>query len=187
MMQHEITEQVGAHKRRKRVGRGESSGLGKTSGRGNKGCLSRSGGGPRPMHEGGQMPIFRRMPKRGFSNFRFIRSFATVNLSDLERAFDAGDTVNLESLMVKRLVEHPDQPIKLLAKGALEKKLTIETHACSAQARSAVEKAGGAVKLIGLRDSAALARAKRKSSKGRTREPGPSRLEKKKARQAART
>ncbi|RMF85735.1 MAG: 50S ribosomal protein L15 [Planctomycetota bacterium] len=187
MMQHQITEAAGAHKRRRRVGRGESSGTGKTSGRGHKGCLARSGGGARPMHEGGQMPIFRRMPKRGFSNVQFERRFATVNLCDLERAFDAGATVNRESLLAKRLVQDPDAPIKLLGKGALAKKLTVEANACSAAAREAVEKAGGAVQLVELVDPAARAQAKRNSRKSATRERGPSRLEKKKARREART
>jgi large subunit ribosomal protein L15 len=180
MMPSEITQAVGQHKRRKRVGRGESSGRGKTCGRGHKGCLSRSGGGPHPLSEGGQMPIFRRIPKRGFSNFNFRREFETVNLDQLARCFEDGDTVDLDTLRKLRLVRGPAPRVKILAKGDLGKKLTVEAHAFSAQARKMIEDAGGNARLIELRDPAAAARAKRNSAKARRSEPRPTRLAKKK-------
>ncbi len=165
MMVHEITGQVGAHRPRKRVGRGESSGLGKTCGRGHKGCNSRSGGGTRPLHEGGQMPLFRRIPKRGFSNYNFRTAYETVALRDLERHYDAGETVDLESLRKHRLVERADGQVKLLGTGTLTKALTIEAHAATAGAKAAIEKAGGTLKLIEQQTAGEKWRAKRGSKK----------------------
>jgi large subunit ribosomal protein L15 len=179
MMLNEITTSAGKRKRRKRVGRGESSGLGKTCGRGNKGCKSRSGGGTRALSEGGQMPIFRRLPKRGFNNFNFRVSYDVVNLGDLEQSFANGDTIDPDILKKLRLVNGAE-PVKILAKGALSKKLTVHAHGFSALAKEAIEKAGGKTVLIPTRDSAALARAKRKTAKARRPESKPSRLEKKK-------
>lgn len=183
MMIHEVTAAVGGRKRRRRVGRGESSGLGKTCGRGNKGCKSRSGGGTRPLHEGGQMPIFRRIPKRGFSNFTFTTIYETVNLSDLEARFDAGATVNADALRAAGLISRSAQQVKLLGKGALSKKLAVTVDAVSAAAREAVEKSGGTVDVIARPDRAAQARAKRRTAKNRPAAERPSRLEKKKAAQ----
>ena len=180
MMLSTITQAAGANKRRKRLGRGESSGKGKTSGKGHKGCLSRSGGGPRPLTEGGQMPIFRRLPKRGFNNFDFRTRFQVVNLHQLERKFESGDTIDLELLRKSRLIQGRDVLVKILAKGKLSKKLTIQTHAISPKAREAVESAGGTVKLIERIDPAAAWREKRNSAKSGTRKARPSRLDKKK-------
>jgi large subunit ribosomal protein L15 len=180
MMLSEITSKAGRHKRRKRVGRGESSGAGKTAGRGHKGCQSRSGGGVRPLTEGGQMPIFRRLPKRGFSNYNFRNDFAIINVAQLERSFADGDTVDPDVLRKLRLIQGPAPRIKILAKGALAKKLTVEAHAFSNKARQVIEDAGGTVKLIELRDQAALARAKRNTAKARRAQPRPNRLQKKK-------
>jgi large subunit ribosomal protein L15 len=191
---HEITRQAGAHPRRKRVGRGESSGRGKTCGRGHKGCQSRSGGGVRPLSEGGQMPIFRRLAKRGFSNFHFRTEFQQINLKMLNDRFSDGDTVNGESLAAAGLIDPDGAPIKILAKGAIERKLTVEAHAFSQSAREAIEKAGGSVKPIDAATPAAKAQAKRKTaakkkSAGRPKRGAPSpRLAKKrdmKARAAA--
>ena len=165
MMLNDVTTVAGAHKRRKRVGRGESSGHGKTCGRGNKGCQSRAGGGVRPLHEGGQMPIFRRLPKRGFSNFGFRIAYSVVNLADLEAHFDSGAIVNVATLRQAGLVGGVEPLIKVLGDGALSKKLTLEVHAVSQKAREALEKAGGTLKLIARRDGAALARAKRNTAK----------------------
>ncbi len=131
---HEITALAGAGKRRKRVGRGESSGLGKTCGRGHKGLQSRSGGGTRRMTEGGQMPIFRRLPKRGFNNENFRTEFEIINLGTLNERFSDGDTVDLAKLRAARLVHGAKPLVKVLAKGALECKLTVEAHAFSKQA-----------------------------------------------------
>lgn len=165
MLMHEITEQAGAYPRRKRVGRGESSGMGRTSGRGNKGCQARAGGGTRPLHEGGQMPLFRRLPKRGFSNFNFRREYEVVNLSSLDANFGAGETVSAATLREKGLVRGGPVLVKILGDGSLTKKLSLEVHATSASAKAALEKAGCTVKIIALPDPAANAKAKRNSKK----------------------
>jgi large subunit ribosomal protein L15 len=180
MMLSEITKIAGGCKRRKRVGRGESSGTGKTAGRGHKGCLSRSGGGPHPLSEGGQMPIFRRLPKRGFSNFNFRNEFEIVNVSQLEHCFADGDTVDFEVLKKLRLVQESPARVKILAKGKLGKKLTVQAHAFSKKARQVIEDAGGKIELLEQRDPAAAARAKRKTAQSRSGEPKATRLEKKK-------
>lgn len=185
MRLNELSYAPGAKKQRKRVGRGIGSGLGKTAGRGHKGCQARSGGGVRPLTEGGQMPIFRRLPKRGFSNFNFRREFETVNLCELERHFNDGDTVTLEALRDSRLYQQRSDRVKILAKGKLSKKLSVEAHAFSDKARQAIEAAGGTVKLIKLLDPAKAARQKRNTAKSRPAQPRVSRLEKKKARKAA--
>lgn len=135
----------GAKHRVKRLGRGESSGLGKTSGRGHKGQKARSGGGVRPGFEGGQMPLHRRLPKRGFNNTRFQDKTAVVNVASLNERFDDGDTVNLESLKKVRLVKGTYDVIKVLGNGNLEKKLTVEGCKVSASAKEKIEKAGGSV------------------------------------------
>lgn len=184
---HEITALAGGRKRRKRVGRGESSGSGKTSGRGHKGLQSRSGGGVRKLTEGGQMPIFRRLPKRGFNNYNFRTEFNIVNLSSLNDRFSDGDTVDLAKLRAERLVQGSGVLVKILAKGVLERKLTIEAHAFSKQAKELIEKAGGQVRLIERRTPQAAAKAKRNSVKFGEKRPtrgpksGSARLAKKKA------
>lgn len=172
MMLNQVLAQAGAHKRRKRVGRGESSGHGRQSGRGNKGCQARAGGGTRPLHEGGQMPIFRRLPKRGFNNFVFRREYQVVNLGSLEDAFENGATVNGAALRQKALVAGAAPLVKILGKGTLTKKLTVEAHAFSASAKEAIEKAGGTVKPIEQPDRAAAAQAKRNSAKKARAESG---------------
>lgn len=164
MMLSQITAEAGAHQRRKRVGRGEASGHGKTCGRGNKGCNSRAGGGTRPLHEGGQMPIFRRLPKRGFSNFEFTVRYAPVNLGTLEAHFASGATVDAEALRKAGLVP-AGQMIKVLGAGALTKKLTVVANAFSAAAKEAIEKAGGTATLIPRRNRAESATAKRNTAK----------------------
>jgi len=181
MMLSEITKAAGRHKRRKRVGHGESSGTGKTCGRGHKGCLSRSGGGPHPLSEGGQMPTFRRLPKRGFSNFKFRNEFEIVNIAELARCFVDGDTVDLDALKKLRLVQEVLPRVKILGGGELGKKLTVEAHAFSKKARQAIEEAGGSARLIEHPDPAAAARAKRNTAKSRRTEAKPTRLEKKKS------
>jgi large subunit ribosomal protein L15 len=172
MMLDQILAEAGAHKRRKRVGRGESSGHGRQSGRGNKGCQARAGGGTRPLHEGGQMPIFRRLPKRGFSNFEFRREYQVVNLGSLETDFENGETANIETLRQKGLVAGATPLVKILGKGTLSKKLTVEAHAFSASAKEAIEKAGGTVKPIERTDPAVAAKAKRNSAKRAKAEAG---------------
>lgn len=165
MMLDEITAKAGAHKRRKRVGRGESSGFGKTSTRGHKGVQARSGGGMRPLHEGGQMPIFRRLPKRGFNNTKFARLTEHVNLDRLDSRFNDGDTVNIEALRAAKLVMQTGSIVKVLARGALTKKLTVEAHEFSAKAKELIEKAGGTAKVIEFKTPAEKAKAKRGTKK----------------------
>lgn len=121
------------------------SGLGKTSGKGHKGQNARSGGGVRPGFEGGQMPLFRRVSRRGFSNCPFKTSFAVVNVSDLENRFEAGDTVTWEALVERNLIKAKDVLVKILANGELTKALTVEMLDMSASAKEKIEKAGGKI------------------------------------------
>jgi large subunit ribosomal protein L15 len=137
-----LTPPAGAVKTSKRLGRGVGSGLGKTCGKGMKGQKARHGGNFGKLHfQGGQTPIQRRLPKRGF-RVPFPETTVALNLSDLER-FDAGSTVNEETLRAARLVQGRDVKIKILGDGELTKKLTIEAHAFSASASEKIEKAGG--------------------------------------------
>ena len=132
---------------RKRVGRGYGSGLGRQSGRGNKGQKARSGGGVRPGFEGGQMPLFRRLPKRGFTNAPFRTRYTIVNLG-LLNDFADGETVNLASILEKGLLS-PESPwLKVLADGELKKKLRIEAHRFSKAAREKIAAAGGSVRIL---------------------------------------
>ena len=152
---HSLKPAPGSRKARKRIGRGEGSGTGKTSGRGQKGAGSRTGSKSRAAFEGGQMPIHMRMRKlRGphmkksmpFEPFRTHTQ--AVNLKDLEERFDAGAVVDVESLKQKGLATRRDIPVKILAKGELSKALTVNVHGVSASAREAIEKAGGTIQLI---------------------------------------
>ncbi len=145
MMIHEITEKVGKYKARKRVGRGESSGQGKTSGRGHKGAGSRSGNTRRPYFEGGQMPLARRIPKRGFSNANFRTLYHVVNLKNLEARLDDGADVNLQTLVEVRLVRDTKLPLKVLGEGELTKKFNVTAAKVSASAKAKIEAAGGTV------------------------------------------
>lgn len=145
MKLHDIKPNPGAKHRRRRVGNGESSGLGKTCGKGHKGQKSRSGASIRPNFEGGQMPIFRRLPKKGFNNAQFKTKFAIVNLRDLEDKYGDGDTVNEETLRSHGLVKGIYDAIKLLGSGDISKKLTVEVEKVSASAREKLEKAGGKI------------------------------------------
>ena len=130
----------------KRLGRGEGSGHGKTSGKGHKGQKSRSGGGIRIGFEGGQMPLYRKLPRRGFNNYNFKTSYQLVNLSQLEKI--EGDVVNRTTLMKAGLIRDNGQAIKLLGDGDLAKAFTIEIDKVSASAKAKVEAAGGQVKLL---------------------------------------
>jgi len=134
---------LGKHRaKRKRVGRGEGSGRGKTSGRGHKGQKSRSGVSLKPLAEGGQRPLFRRLPKRGFNNKRFARRWAIVNVRDLNR-FEEGSRVDEAALREAGLVSGPKAPVKVLGKGEIERKLTVVAARFSAGARAKIEAAGG--------------------------------------------
>jgi large subunit ribosomal protein L15 len=136
----------GARKRKKRVGCGPGSGHGKTACRGQKGQKSRSGGKIRPWFEGGQMPLQRRVPKRGFTNI-FKKVYQIVNLRDLDR-FEAGAEVNVDALLEAGLIKKSHVPVKLLGDGELDRPLKISVHACSKKAKEIVEKAGGEVLLV---------------------------------------
>ncbi len=142
----ELYPAQGAKHRKKRVGRGPGSGTGKTAGRGVKGQRSRAGGGVRPGFEGGQMPLIRRLPKRGFKN-PLGKTFLVVNLRDLER-FPAESTVDEGALRRAGLVKGAAQGIKLLGQGEVTRPLTVKVNAVSAQARAKIEAAGGRVEVF---------------------------------------
>jgi large subunit ribosomal protein L15 len=144
-MIHDITKLVARNKRPRRKGRGESSGRGKTSGRGNKGSKARVGTYIKRGHEGGQTPIFRRFPKRGFSNYDFERRFHIVNLSDLN-VFEDGAIVDALALKDKGLVPDLKQPAKILGDGKLERKLTVHVGWYSKSAYAAIGAAGGSAR-----------------------------------------
>lgn len=141
-----IAPAKGSNIKVKRLGRGIGSGLGKTSARGGKGQTARKGGGIRAGFEGGQMPLYRRLPKRGFTN-NFANRYNAINLVDLNR-FDSGVTVDLVALKKAGLVRYDHLPVKLLAKGSLEKKLNLKVNKASAAAKQAVEKLGGKIEEI---------------------------------------
>src|SRR5574344_316789 len=138
---------AGSTKVRNRVGRGTSSGNGKTSGKGHKGQNARSGGGVRPVFEGGQLPLFRRLPKRGFTNSLFKTEYAVINLTDLNR-FDDGAVVTPELLKEMGLVKKQLAGIKVLGNGTLEKKVVVKANKFSAKAREEIEKLGGKAEVI---------------------------------------
>ena len=142
MKLHSIEQPVGAVRDAKRVGRGTSSGNGKTAGKGHKGQNARSGGGVRPGFEGGQLPLFRRLPKRGFSNAKFKVEYATINVSDLDK-FEDGAVVTPEILKEMGIVKKQLAGIKVLGNGELTKKLTVKASKFSATAVEKIEKMGG--------------------------------------------
>jgi len=146
MRLHNLQPRPGAKHRVKRLGIGESSGHGKTSGKGHKGQKARSGGSIRLGFEGGQMPLIRRLPKRGFNNARFHKTYALVNLDDLN-AFGAGTTVTEQMLRDSKLVRGNGAGVKILGNGELKHALTIEADKISAGARQKIESAGGTVNL----------------------------------------
>lgn len=144
MRLHDLAPRPGAKKRRKRIGCGESSGHGKTSCRGHKGQLSRTGGAIRPGFEGGQMPMHRRLPKKGFNNTAFRDKIEVVNVSSLN-AFEDGAVVTEAAILEKGLVTRTCDAIKILGNGELNRKLTVQVALVSATAKEKVEKAGGSV------------------------------------------
>ena len=147
MKLNELRPPEGAKKNRKRIGRGEGSGTGGTSGKGHKGQNSRSGGGVRPGFEGGQMPLHRRLPKRGFNNI-FALKGVEVNIRDLDRCFAAGAEVDALAMAEAGLIKGAFDYIKVLGNGDLDKALTVKVDRISAGARAKIEKAGGKVELI---------------------------------------
>lgn len=144
---HNLRPRPGSRHRVKRLGCGESSGHGKTSGKGHKGQKARSGGSLRLGFEGGQMPLIRRLPKRGFNNAAFHKNWAVVNLEDLQD-FKAGTLINEQVLRDSKLVRGPVAGVKILGDGELKHSLTIEADKVSAAAREKIEKAGGSITLL---------------------------------------
>lgn len=147
MLNHEITSIAGKHKHRRIVGRGSGSGHGKTCGRGHKGSLSRAGATSPLLYEGGQMPMFRRIPKRGFSNFNFAQRCEIVNICQLER-FEDGSVVGLEQLSKAGLIQNNDSRVKILGKGDLTKKLQVTAHKYSKSAEQKIVAIGGSANLV---------------------------------------
>lgn len=145
---HNLVKVRGARKRFKRVGRGESSGLGKTSGRGMKGQKSRKSPHVRPGFEGGQLPLARRLPKRGFSNEPFRKHFAEVNIGHLGDRFESGANVDPAALVASGLVAKASAKVKILGEGEIPHALHIKAHKCSKGARAKIEAAGGTVELL---------------------------------------
>ena len=147
MRLHDLKPRPGAKHRRKRLGQGESSGRGRTSGRGGKGQTARSGSSIRIGFEGGQMPLIRRIPKRGFNNARHTIRYIAVNLDSLNR-FDDGAKVDVETLRKAGLANGRGEGIKVLGQGELTRKLAISAHAFSASARAKIEAKGGTCEVI---------------------------------------
>lgn len=147
MLNHEITSIAGRHTRRRRVGRGTGSGRGKTSGRGHKGAGSRAGAKSFSLSEGGQMPLFRRLPKRGFNNKKFAVRCEIVNVWQLER-FEDGATVGVEQLSNAGLIDSDKSTVKILAKGDLTKRLQVTAHKFSKAAEQKISAIGGTAEVI---------------------------------------
>jgi len=147
MRLHTLKPRAGSRHRRKRLGQGESSGRGKTAGRGGKGQSARSGSSIRVGFEGGQMPLIRRIPKRGFNNARHTVRYVPINLESLNR-FEAGAVVDVNSLRAAGLASGPVKLIKILGEGELKQKLTVKAHAFSASARSKIEGLGGTCEVL---------------------------------------
>ncbi len=146
MKLHELSPAPGSVKDAWRKGRGPGSGNGKTAGKGHKGQNARSGGGVRPGFEGGQLPLYRKLPKRGFYN-RFAKEYAIVNVEALNK-FEDGETVNLEALLAAGIVRKPLDGLKVLGNGELTKKLTVEAAIFSATAKEKIEAAGGKTEVV---------------------------------------
>ena len=148
MKLHELQPAAGSAKAVKRIGRGHGSGNGKTAGKGHKGQNARSGGGVRPGFEGGQMPLYRRLPKRGFNNYNFATKYAIVNLSDLEKKFEDGAVIDTEAMIQCGLVNNQYAGIKVLGDGELTKKFTVKAAAFSKSATEKIEAAGGKAEVM---------------------------------------
>ena len=148
MKLHELQPAAGSVKDVKRIGRGHGSGQGKTAGKGHKGQKARSGGSIRPGFEGGQMPLQRRIPKRGFNNKVFAKEFATVNVSELEKRFESGAVVDAEALLECGAIKKVMDGVKILGNGELSKKITVKAVKFTAAAKEKIEKAGGSAEVI---------------------------------------
>jgi len=149
MKLHNLSPAQGANTTEKRLGRGIGSGLGKTSGKGHKGQWARSGGGVRPGFEGGQMPLTRRLPKRGFKNAMFKKVYSIVNVSTLEQAFENGETVNAEALLNRGIISKIEEyGLKVLGDGELTKSLTVQANKFTESAAKKIEAAGGKAEVL---------------------------------------
>ena len=146
MKLHELQPAAGSTTAPKRLGRGVGSGLGKTSGKGHKGAKARSGGGKRPGFEGGQMPLYRRIPKKGFTNI-FGTEYAAVNVERLE-VFNDGDVVTVDELLAKKIIRKPMDGVKIMGNGELTKKLTVKAAKFTASAKEKIEALGGKAEVI---------------------------------------
>ena len=146
MKLHELSPAAGSSKKAWRKGRGPGSGNGKTAGRGHKGQNARTGGGVRPGFEGGQIPLYRRLPKRGFNNI-FATEYAIVNVSDLN-AFEDGAVINAEVLLEKRIIRKALDGVKVLGRGELTKKVTVQATAFSTSAKEKIESVGGKCEVV---------------------------------------
>ena len=147
MKLHELSPAEGSAKASFRKGRGPGSGNGKTAGKGHKGQNARSGGGVRPGFEGGQLPLYRKLPKRGFNNAKFAKVYAIVNVDALN-VFEDGAVVDLDALMAKKIVRRANDGLKILGNGELSKKLTVKATVFSATAKEKIEAAGGKTEVV---------------------------------------
>ncbi len=145
---HELRPAPGSKRKPKRLGQGAGSGTGKTAGKGHKGQKARSGGGVRPGFEGGQMPLSRRTPKRGFSNARFKKSFQVVNIERIEDSFEAGSEVGIPEMLLAGLISNDRLPVKVLGKGEISRAITVKANAFSKQAAARIEAAGGKIEVV---------------------------------------
>ena len=147
MKLHELSPKEGSTKANFRKGRGPGSGNGKTAGKGHKGQNARSGGGVRPGFEGGQLPLYRKLPKRGFKNFLFKKNYTIINVQSLNK-FDDGDVVDNAALLIKGVINNVNDGVKVLGEGELTKKLTVKAAVFSAAAKEKIEAAGGKTEVV---------------------------------------
>ena len=147
MKLHELSPQEGSVKNRFRKGRGAGSGNGKTAGKGHKGQNARSGGGVRPGFEGGQLPLYRKLPKRGFNNYRFGAKYAVINVQSLNK-FNDGEVVDAQALIAARVINKVFDGVKVLGEGEISKKLTVKAAIFSASAKEKIEAAGGKTEVV---------------------------------------
>ena len=147
MKLHELSPQEGSVQEKFRKGRGPGSGTGKTAGKGHKGQNARSGGGVRPGFEGGQLPLYRKLPKRGFNNYRFGKKYAVINVQSLNK-FNDGDVVDCEALLALRIINNVFDGVKVLGEGDLAKKLTVKAAVFSASAKEKIEAVGGKTEVV---------------------------------------
>ena len=147
MKLHELSPAAGSAKAAWRKGRGAGSGNGKTAGKGHKGQNARSGGGVRPGFEGGQLPLYRKLPKRGFNNYRFAKKYAVINVNALNK-FDDGEVVDCAALLSKGIINTAFDGVKVLGEGEIAKKLTVKAAVFSASAKEKIEAAGGKTEVV---------------------------------------